>query len=73
LVNRKLNSFSGAGIYAIRQGDVILLRRVFVGIDGSYTFKNDNEAYPPEKVTAPMLESMKMEVLGRVVWKGKKL
>lgn len=72
LVNRKMNILSGAGIYALRQGGVTLIRRVFVGIDGSYTFKNDNEAYPPEKIPAAMISSLNLEVLGRVVWWGGK-
>ena len=73
LINRKLNSLSGAGIYALRQGAVIMIRRVFVGIDGSYTFKNDNEVYPPEKITAAQMAALNLEVLGRVIWSGKKV
>jgi hypothetical protein len=72
LVNRKLNSLSGAGIFALKQGGVFLVRRVFVGVDGSYNFKNDNEAYPPEKIPAAMFSSLNLEVLGKVVWWGGK-
>jgi len=45
---------------------------LFVGVDGSYNFKNDNEAYPPEKIPAAMFSSLNLEVLGKVVWWGGK-
>lgn len=56
------------GIHVIRQGDVLLVKRIQVGAPGKITLISENQLYPPVEV-----DLADIEVIGRVVWKAGRL
>ena len=56
------------GIYALRLGEVQLVKRIQCGMPGRLTLISENPNYPPLEV--PLAEA---DVIGRVVWKGGRL
>ena len=53
------------GIYVLRLGDVLHVKRLQSGTPGRLHLLSQNMAYPPMEVAAE-----DVEVIGRVVWKG---
>jgi phage repressor protein C with HTH and peptisase S24 domain len=58
----------GDGIYVLRQGDALLVKRVQFGKPGEVTLVSANDAYPPQIVARD-----EIEIIGRVVWKSGRL
>ena len=57
------------GIYVLRMEDVLLVKRVAMGPSGTLTIRSDNPQYPDwEDVRAE-----NVNIIGRVVWTGRKL
>lgn len=53
------------GIYVVRLGDTLLVKRVAQGAGGRIALLSQNLAYPPIEVAAD-----EAVIIGRVVWKG---
>ena len=58
------------GVYALRLGDAVLVKRLQFLADGLFRATSDNPAYQPfeARLTAP-----ETEIIGRVVWAGKRM
>lgn len=67
LVDRTIRALR-AGIYVIRLGDVLLVKRLEPGPAGRVTVISDNPAYGRSEC-----QFGDVEVIGRVVWKGGRL
>jgi phage repressor protein C with HTH and peptisase S24 domain len=57
------------GIYVIRVEDSLVVKRLALGPAGRISLRSDNEAYPGW----PDLEPGAIDVVGRVVWVGRRL
>ena len=58
------------GIYVIRRDEALLVKRIALGPSaGRVTVRSDNDAYP----SWPDIALHEIEVIGRVVWIGRKL
>ena len=57
------------GIYVLRMDDVLLVKRVAMGPSGKLTIRSDNPQYPDWEDVSP--ESV--NIIGRVVWTGRRL
>lgn len=57
------------GIYVLRIEEALVVKRVAVGPGGRLSVRSDNDAYPGW----PDLESDALDVVGRVVWVGRRL
>lgn len=58
----------GEGIYVLRQGDVLLVKRLQFGKPGEIILVSANPAYPAQTVSRD-----EIEIIGRVVWKSGRL
>ncbi len=67
LVDRRPNP-PREGIYVLRWGDALLVKRVQFGKPGELTLVSANPAYPPQTVSRD-----EIEIIGRVVWKSGRL
>lgn len=56
------------GVYVVRLGDALHVKRIQPGRPGRLTLISDNIAYPPLEV-----DLHEAELIGRVVWKGSRL
>jgi len=68
LVNTALDHVRTEGIYVIRFGEVLLVKRIAVGMD-SVTLISDNPAIANE--TIPRDRLAELHIVGRVVWFGR--
>lgn len=57
------------GVYVLRIEDALVVKRLGVGPGGRLSARSDNEAYPGW----PDLEPGSIDVVGRVVWVGRRL
>lgn len=57
------------GVYVLRIEDVLVVKRLSVGPGGRLSVRSDNDAYPGW----PELEPGAVDVVGRVVWVGRRL
>jgi phage repressor protein C with HTH and peptisase S24 domain len=64
LVDRSPRPFRD-GIYVVRLGETLLVKRVAKGAGGRIALLSQNLAYPPIEVAAE-----EVAIIGRVVWKG---
>ncbi len=71
LVDTRIDSIKGAGIYAFRRRDKVMIMRVQERLDGDLDIVNDNRAYGSYLVKAQDLSEGGLKVLGRVVFVGK--
>lgn len=71
LVNRRLGSARSDGIYLVRSGEALLVKRVQFLPDGSLRVLSDNPAYEPFSVR-PTDADTEFRIIGRVVWAGRK-
>lgn len=62
-VRRDLDS---GGVFAIRRGRDVVIRRLILRMNGSYDVLADNPVYPSDEITEDELE--RMQCIGRVVW-----
>jgi len=65
LVDRAQNQVTGEGIYVVRIGHGLLVKRVQPRADGSLVLISDNPTYPPETITSG--DTAEFEVIGRVL------
>lgn len=59
------------GVFAIKFGQAVQIRRLQQRIDGSMLILADNSAYTDEKVAADSLNTI--AIVGRIVWVGKQV
>jgi phage repressor protein C with HTH and peptisase S24 domain len=71
LVNRRVGSGRSDGIYLMRSGDALLVKRLQFLPDGEVRVISDNPAYEPFSVH-PSADGSDFNIIGRVVWAGKK-
>jgi len=71
LANKRLGVAHTDGIYIVRTGDALLVKRLQFLPGGEMKVISDNPAYEPFMVT-PDPESGNFQVIGRVVWVGRK-
>ena len=57
------------GIYVLRMDDVLLVKRVAMGPSGKLTIRSDNPQYPDWKDVS----AESVNIIGRVVWTGRRL
>lgn len=57
------------GVYVLRVEDALVVKRLAVGPGGKLSMRSDNDAYPGW----PDLEAAAVDVVGRVVWVGRRL
>ncbi|MBR0559533.1 LexA family transcriptional regulator [Neokomagataea anthophila] len=66
--------FTG-GVFALRIGEQLLVKRLIVKINGNISVVSDNPRYPAEELSAAELRQMSedsgspMSIIGRVVWR----
>jgi phage repressor protein C with HTH and peptisase S24 domain len=56
------------GVYVVRLGDTLVVKRVAALGAGRLSLLSQNMAYPPVEVGAD-----EVEIIGRVVWKSERL
>jgi phage repressor protein C with HTH and peptisase S24 domain len=72
LVDTSINMIQDAGIYIVRVGGLLLLKRIHVKMNKSLTLISDNkEVYPPEELSAH--DAVDLYVAGRVMWFGRSI
>lgn len=71
LVNRRVGSARSDGIYLMRSGDALLVKRLQFLPDGETRVISDNPAYEPFTVH-PSDGDSDFKIVGRVVWAGRK-
>jgi transcriptional regulator with XRE-family HTH domain len=54
------------GIYVLRRGDVLVVKRAHLKMDGSAVVRGDNEGYEPELMQPATVRELR--VVGRMVW-----
>ena len=59
------NKRAGEGVFVIRIGDVLHVKKIQASAPGRLTLLSQNLVYPPVEVSAA-----EVEIVGRVVWKG---
>lgn len=72
LVNRRVGQARSDGIYLVRSGEALLVKRLQFLPDGALCVISDNGAYSPYTVR-PDNEATDFRIIGRVVWVGKRL
>jgi len=71
LVDTAVREFEDSAIYVLRKGDGLFVKRVHHKLDGTIIVKSDNQHYEPE--TYGPESAPAVQVVGRVVWVGRKL
>ncbi len=71
LVNRRVGGSRSDGIYLVRSGDALLVKRLQFMPTGDVRVISDNQSYEPFTVH-PESENTTFRIIGRVVWAGKK-
>nr|WP_294915407.1 LexA family transcriptional regulator [uncultured Neokomagataea sp.] len=76
LVNTKVQSLVSGSIYAIRNEDEILVKRLERHLTGDIEVKSDNPRYNPQVINAKIARRLwedseaPLRIIGRVVWRG---
>lgn len=69
LLNTGQKAVIDGGIYALRFGDEVRIKRLYRRPDGGLIIRSDNSSeYPDVIVTAP--EMVHIDIIGRAVWQG---
>jgi len=71
LVDRRASAPRSEGIYFMRLGEGLVVKRVQLTANGGAKLISDNTRYPPEVLTRDQLGEL--EFLGRVRWRGGRL
>lgn len=72
LVDTSIDKIEDNGIYIVRIGGLLLLKRVHVKMSGGLTLISDNkDLYPPDNISQE--EAVDVFVAGRVMWFGRSL
>lgn len=66
VIDTKVSRIDVSGIYVIKAGADVLVKRIQRKFDGTLVLKSDNAAYEPE--TLSPVEAGAVEVQGRMVW-----
>jgi len=66
LVDTNQTALKGDGIYCLRVGDDLFIKRIMRNLDGTLTMISDNPAYPPSTVDRADLPDT--AIIGRVVF-----
>lgn len=67
--------FTG-GVYALRVGDQLLVKRLALRANGNLSVMSDNPRYPTDEINAEEARQMILDggspigIIGRVVWRG---
>lgn len=73
LVDRRYQQDVRDGIYALRMGGKLLIKRLQCMPGGVFKVSSDNPAYQPFEVKAPDLQGDDFAIIGRVVWVGRRM
>jgi phage repressor protein C with HTH and peptisase S24 domain len=71
LVDR--SAASGDGIFLMKIRGKAFIKRLQYMIDGTVHLLNDNPAYKKESLSSDEQENSDVEVVGRIIWAGKKM
>jgi len=71
LVDRAKNHVAGEGVYVVRIGQGLLVKRLQLRADGSLVLISDNPTYPPETITPE--DAVEFKIIGRVMSLIKKI
>ncbi len=70
LIDLRANRVEDNAIYVIQSNDSLLVKRIQRKLDGSMVVRSDNPIYETEVLTGETAD--RLEVVGRVVWTGRK-
>ena len=70
---REAGRLRSDAVYVVRVEGALLVKRVQVGSDGRLDVWSDNPSYKPWTYTAEQSESLRVKIVGRVVWAGKRM
>jgi len=73
LIDRRDNRFTRESIYVIREGEMLLVKRVRQVGPGKVQLISDNPAYPPREIDLARVVENGFQVIGRVVWIGRRI
>lgn len=73
LVDRRYPQDVRDGIYALRMGGTVLIKRLQCMPGGVFKVSSDNPAYQPFEVKASELQGEDFAIIGRVVWMGRRI
>lgn len=71
LVDTGVRRLEDSAIYVLRRGEGLFVKRVQNKLDGTVVVKSDNHRYDAETYTSESAPSI--DVIGRVVWVGRRL
>lgn len=71
LVDLRASRIEDSAIYVLEFEDALLVKRIQRKLDGSVVIKSDNEVYESEVFGSDRVESL--QVIGRVVWSGRRM
>jgi phage repressor protein C with HTH and peptisase S24 domain len=71
LVERNHGAPAGDGVYVIRMGDALLVKRLQFLPEGALAVTSDNPSYQPFRVSLKEPEE-DFSIIGRVVWAGRR-
>jgi len=63
------DSIAAGGVFVINVGDLVMIKRLQILLNGDLRVSSDNQAYAPETIPAAELEE-KVMIHGRVFWVG---
>lgn len=72
LVDLRDHRFFAEGIYLLQQGEMLLVRRAWPKEPGVVDLISDNPFYPRREIRLENLPETGLQILGRVVWVGKR-
>lgn len=70
---REAGRLRSDAVYVVRVEGALLVKRIQVGSDGGLDVWSDNPSYKPWTYTAEQSESLRVKIVGRVVWAGKRM
>ena len=73
LVDRRATRPDREGVYILRMGEMLLVKRLQALPGGRVRVTSDNPAFAPYEVTMPELQGDEIAIIGRVVWVGRRL
>lgn len=71
LIERNDQRNTSDGIYVIRMGEALLVKRLQFLPEGEINVTSDNEAYQPYRVSLKN-QAENFDIIGRVVWAGRR-
>lgn len=66
VIDTRVDRIDVSGIYVVKAGANVLVKRIQLKFDGTLVLKSDNAAYEPE--TLSTADAVAMKVQGRMVW-----